>query len=1434
MSEEVKRFFDSISYEDDGSFVAAEIKKVILNKSSGLFEVHLVLPKPTDFSATAKLVKCADRGIKGDKKCQIKFIYQEFNETILKDVILNLLDLLVKKRPSLIDVKDSEIKIEDQIIIIEVESKIEEADIKIEAKKIIKELEIMGINGYSITTVLNTEKQQLIKASLKKEIVFQSPIEKIKNSIILGKHVDGEVSLINSIVSDTKNIIVEGYIFGLDTFEKETINIITVKLSDKSNSILAKIFKKDKEEFRDILKCLSVGKWYRIHGNAEFDSFSKEIVIAIRSIESIPSKDEKRVDEASEKRVELHAHTHMSAMDSVIPAKDLIKMAQNLNHRAIAVTDHNCLQAFPDIYNMVYWDNKGKDEKDQFKVLYGAELNVVSDDVDVVYNPQKYHLLNDVFVVFDTETTGFYVGSDQMIEIGAVKIKNGEIIDRFDEFIDPGIPLPEKITELTGITDELLKGQDNEKNVTKRFLAWVGDLPMVAHNAKFDIGFIEEAVSKYKLGVFKNTVVDTMSIARMLNPEFVNHKLTTLGKKYKVNWDEDSHHRADYDAEKTGQIFYSMCKTLDDRNIETTMDIYDSINIDELIKFSFPFHITIIAKNQVGLKNLFKLISLANTKYLFKNDQPKIPRHEIQEHREGLLIGSGCINGEIFEAAKVKDDKELSQMMKFYDYIEVQPISAWEHLLQVESSGFKTRLAMQKHIEKIIKIAKDAGKLVCATGDVHNLTPEDKIYREIIVSQKTNGRYHPLNRPGVTIPNMSYLTTDEMLAQFDFLSKKVSHEIVITNPNLIVDMVEPVQVIKDKLYTPMMANSDEETTKTVYEKAHQLYGQELPPIVAERLEKELHGIISNGYSVLYLIARKLVKKSNEDGYFVGSRGSVGSSFVATMMDITEVNGLPAHYLCPNCQKSIWEDEKGLFSHYYASGYDLPDFTCSCGTKMQKEGQDMPFATFLGFNAEKVPDIDLNFSGENQADAHNFTKELFGEHNVYRAGTINTVAEKTAYAYVKSYCEDRNIMMRNPEIERLSNGCTGVKKTTGQHPGGIIVIPDYLDVYDFTPYQYPADEPDSSWYTTHFAFSAIHDNVLKLDILGHDDPTMLKYLANITGVDFQTIPFDDKKVLSLFSSCKALGVKKEDINCFSGTLGVPEFGTNFVIKMLEETKPKTFSELVKISGLSHGTDVWQNNARELIVNKVVEFKDIIGCRDDIMTNLINYGMDDSAAFKISEFVRKGRPWKEPETWSEFVDIMKAAKIPDWYIKSCGKIKYMFPKAHATAYVMMGYRVAWFKLHYPLEYYSGYFSIRCHDFDVDALLGGTQAIKNRLIAIQNKGYDALNKEKNIAEVLNVALEMLARGFQFKNIDLDKSAASQFIVDEDKKSLIIPFISLDGLGDSVANKIINERAIRPFISVEDLAQRGKLSSTVVDKLRVLGVLENLPETSQLSLFN
>jgi len=1433
MNIQAKRFFESIKFSDTEKLEGVTVEKVILLKSKEMFEVHLKFPNLVSDEILTNLFACAKKGINGEKKCVLKITYEKINNQDIYVFIRGLVDNLIAKRPSLIGIKDSEIKIDDEIIIVEVTSKIESQEIIKESKNIIKKMTSYGINGYEITTFLNKEKEQLFQEEMKLEKTQEVIVEKPKVDVFLGRHMEGDITLIDNILGDVKNVIIEAYVFGIDTLEKETINIATLKVSDKTNSILAKIFKKDRDDFKDALSNIGKGKWYRIHGNVEFDNFSKELVLSIRNMEKIPSKNVAIKDEAEKKRVELHAHTMMSPMDGVTPAGELINFASSLGHKAVAVTDHNNLQAYPDIVGALNKINKGKDEKEQFKVLYGVELNIVNDDVDIIYNMKDYNLLNDTFVVFDTETTGFYVGVDQLIEIGGVKIQNGEIIDRFDELINPHQPLPTKIVELTCITDDMLVDKDEEENVLKRFLEWVGDLPMVAHNSKFDISFMDATMKKYGLKEFSNTVIDTMSLARMLYPEWGNHKLSTLVKKLKVPWDESAHHRADYDSEGTAIAFYYMSRTLYDRNIETTTDLMNEIDIDELIKFSFPYHVTLIAKNQLGLKNLFKIISLANTKYLFKNDQPKLPKKEILNHREGLLVGSSCVNNEIFEAAINKDDEELMNMMRFYDYIEVQPPSSMGHLLQIESSTFNKEVDLENHIKKIIRVANDAGKIICATGDVHHLTKEDKQYREIIVNQKFSGKLHPLNRRGISVPDMHFLTTEEMLDAFSFLDEKTRKEVVITNPNKIADMVEKLQIIRDDLYTPKMDKSAEETKEIVYNKAHELYSEKLPSIVSERVEAELNGIIGGGFDVIYLIARKLVLHSNEDGYIVGSRGSVGSSFVATMMGITEVNGLPAHYLCPNCKLSIWEDSEGAFNKRYASGYDLPDKKCECGTAMKKEGQDMPFATFLGFNADKVPDIDLNFSGDNQAEAHNYTKVLFGEDRVYRAGTIGTVAEKTAYGYVKGYCEDKGISLRHAEIERLAQGCTGVKRTTGQHPGGIIVIPEYMDVYDFTAFQYPAEDPNSTWYTTHFDFHAIHDNVLKLDILGHDDPTVLRYLEDTTGVSMFTIPFDDQRVLSIWQSPKTLGVNKEAIMCPTGTLGVPEFGTNFVIKMLEDTKPKSFAELVKISGLSHGTDVWQGNASELVKNKTVDFKDIIGCRDDIMVSLINYGLEPGKAFKISEFVRKGKAQWEPDTWAEFAKDMEASNVPDWFIWSCGKIKYMFPKAHATAYVMMAYRVAWYKVYYPLHYYSAFFSIRCSDFDVESMAKGYDATKAKLIELQQKGYDQTNKEKATADVLHVALEMLARGYSFKMIDVYNSDSRKFIISEEGKSLLMPFIALDGLGDTVVEKIIEERNSRPFISIEDFQVRSKVSGTSVEKLTQLGALEGLPETSQLSLF-
>lgn len=1440
--EELQRFLNSIEFTYTEEFSNTVIKKVVLNRETKVYNVYLKSTNVLEYETVTELFRCAKKGINGKDLCYITLLYENITENDMLEYAKKILSGIIFEHPSLMGLENSLKSIDDYVITLEVGSEIEKSSLNNYKKEICEELKNYGIGDFAVDVLVNEEIGQEIREEIEASKIVQ-PEKKEDSPVIFGFHKDGEVTSIKNIYGEQKNIIIEGYIFGIDASarkgQKGTAYIINLKVSDKTDSFLVKFVRFKEEEYNQIMKGIKVGKWVRIVGNVEMDNYLRQMILNGKSIELIKSKDEQIKDEAEEKRVELHTHTMMSAMDGVIDASKLVKFAKGLGHKAVAVTDHDCLQSYPELYHTVCDINSGiENEEDKFKVIYGSELSIVNNDNELIFNLKDYKLLEQEYVVFDTETTGFTPYSDQMIEIGAVKIKNGVITDRFDELINPGRELPRKIVELTNITDEMLEGKDTEENVTKRFKEFIGDLPLVAHNAKFDIGFMSAAYNKYNLGEFKNTVLDTMSMARMLYPGWKNHKLSTLVKQLDVPWDEDAHHRADYDSEGTAIGFYKMCKTLDSRNIETTCMLYNSIDPQELLKFSRPFHMSVLVQNKVGLKNLFKIISFANTKYLYKGDQPKLPRNELNDNREGLLFGSGCVNGEIFEAAFTKEDEELAKMMQFYDYIEIQPPEVYMHLTYKDGSPLKSLADIITHLKKIIRVADEAGVMVCATGDVHHLTKEDKIYRDIIITQRFNGKLHPLNRSGIKVPDMHFYTTDEMLSAFSFLDSDKAKEIVITNPNKIADKCEIVEVIIETggvPFSPRIENSAEIVENMVYEKAKSWYGDPLPENIQERIEQELKGIIGGGFDVIYLIAQKLVKKSNDDGFLVGSRGSVGSSFVATMMGITEVNPLPSHYRCPNCKHSIFKNDDGEdLAIEYGIGFDLPDKDCpKCGAKMIKDGEDMPFATFLGFNADKVPDIDLNFSDLNQAAAHEYTKVLFGEDNVYRAGTIGTVAEKTAYGFVKNYCEEKNIIMRNVEIERLASGCVGVKRTTGQHPGGIVVIPDYMDVYDFTPYQYPAEDVSATWRTTHFDYHAIDQDVLKLDILGHTDPTQLRMLQDMTGMDVKTVPFDDKETMGLFLSPEPLGVTKEQIMNETGTLGVPEFGTNFTIGMLKDTKPTTFGELIKISGLSHGTDVWLGNAQELIKKGVVPFKEVIGCRDDIMVFLIQCGMEPLKAFKIMEFVRKGKASKDPEGWAKHKETMENAGIPDWYIGSCEKIKYMFPKAHASAYVMSAFRIAWFKVHMPAEYYASYFSTRFDDFEIETMIKGYDAIKARILDIIGKGYEATSKETSLLETLKLALEATARGFKFGNIDIKLSDAKNYKIGSDGKTLISPFRTLDGLGDSVANQIIEERNKKEFYCVEDFQIRGKVNTSTMEKLRSLGVFDGMPESAQLSLF-
>lgn len=1436
----------------------------------------------------------------------------------------------VKEELKVLEIYEDCLKVEDGFLVLVATTSIEQERLESCIDKINTIYKNLGYK-FNIEVKLCPEKSILeeIKKELVIEVTLPSKIKEQKASTekpkeksyrreakdpnsIIGRGIKESPIKIKSLLGEDNNVVIEAYVFATDYFEssKTDFKIITLKVTDYSDSIYCKVFAREKEEYNRLCKELKAGNWYKIRGYTKNDQFAKELVLNARDIIKIEKEEETVKDTAEVKRVELHAHTKMSQMDGLADEEKLVKQAIKWGHKAIAITDHNAVQAYPHVFNLVTAHNKKlKETEEPFKAIYGAELTLIDDSVNIVLRPNKELMLDQTYVVFDFETTGFNAGgADSIIEIGAVKIKNGEIIEKYDELINPGRALPKKIIDVTSITDEMLKDKDTEENAIKRFIDWFQDLPMVAHNAKFDVSFLEMAYKKYKLGTFTNPVIDTLELSRTMDNNYARHSLSALVKRYEIPWDESAHHRGDYDAEGTALVFHKMLKKLSNRNIETMDQLDTLVSKDEIHKYGRAHHVNVLVTNKTGLKNLFQLISLANTTYLYKT--PRILRSEIEKHREGLLIGSGCYESEVFTEGKSKSEDELSNIIRFYDYVEVQPLECYNHMIQ--SGDFATEVELAAHLEKIIRVTKEAGKIIIATGDVHHIRREDKIYREIIVNQKVpGGGRHPLARNNIKeIPSNHLRTTDEMLADFKFLGEELAYEIVVENTNKIADQVEIIEVIIDTggiPFSPRVKSDDGKTyldcprvvTDLVYNKAKEWYGEPLPHYIEERIATELYGdivlktiketnkeddtvifeklhnviwegpdvvkklvkdqiektseekltseeldkqvnkalggIIGGGFDPIYLISQRLVKHSNDEGYLVGSRGSVGSSFVATLMGITEVNPLPAHYRCRECKISIFDDDSGnSLGAEYSSGYDLPDKECpNCHIPLIKDGQDMPFATFLGFNADKVPDIDLNFSDLNQASAHAYTKVLFGENNVYRAGTIGTVADKTAFGYVKGYCEEKELgEMRTAEVERLAMGCTGVKRTTGQHPGGIVVIPDYMDVYDFTPFQFPAEDTTSEWKTTHFDYHAIDQDLLKLDILGHSDPTQLRLIQLQSGTDIMKVPLDDKETMSIFTSTKALGVTTEEIMCNTGTLGIPEFGTPFTIKLVEDTKPTTFAELTKISGLSHGTDVWLGNAQELIQKNIVPFKDVIGCRDDIMVYLMYNGLAPIKAFKIMEFVRKGKASKDPETWKTHVKTMQEAKIPEWFIGSCAKIKYMFPKAHAAAYVMSAFRIAWYKVHMPVYFYASWYSSKATDVDIEAMISGYSTIKARLEDIQEKGFEASNKENGQAESLKVALEATARKIKFLNVDLYKSDATVWVAKNDTE-IYPPFNAIEGLGDTVAANLVKEREIKPFLSLEDVQKRGKVSKTLIDKMVEMGVLKDLPESNQLSLF-
>ncbi|MFT4413600.1 PolC-type DNA polymerase III [Fredinandcohnia humi] len=1251
------------------------------------------------------------------------------------------------------------------------------------------------------------EKALLAVADMQKKDKEKEQANTVSGPITIGYTIkdDEDFKEISSILEEERRIAIQGYIFNAETKElRSGRTLLTFKITDYTDSILVKMFSRDKEDVH-LLQAIKKGMWVRVRGSIQNDTFVRDLVMLANDINEIQPKNE-RIDTApeGEKRVELHLHSPMSQMDAVTSVSQLVAQAKKWGHTAIALTDHAVAQSFPEAYSA------GK--KNGIKIIYGLEANLVDDGVPIAYNEQHRNLSEDTFVVFDVETTGLSAVYNTIIELAAVKVRNGEIIDRFESFANPHHPLSATTIELTGITDDMVNTAPEVHDVLIRFKDWVGDAVLVAHNASFDMGFLNVGYKKAGLDPAFNPVIDTLELARFLYPELKNHRLNTLCKKFDIELTQ--HHRAIYDAEATGYLLLKLLKDATEKGIEYHNQLNDYMGQGDAFKRSRPYHITLLAQNDVGLKNLFKLISISHLHYFYR--VPRIPRSQLIKHREGILVGSACDKGEVFEGMMQKSPEEVESIAQFYDYLEIQPPANYKHLLELEL--VQNERELKDIIKNIVGLGEKLNLPVVATGNVHYLNPEDHIYRKILV--KSQGGANPLNRH--SLPEVHFRTTNEMLDCFSFLEKEKAKEVVVTNTQKIADLIGDVKPIKDDLYTPKIEGAEDEIREMSYKMARDIYGDSLPEIVEKRLEKELTSIIGHGFAVIYLISHKLVKKSLDDGYLVGSRGSVGSSLVATMTEITEVNPLPPHYVCPDCKNSEFFNDGSV-----GSGFDLPDKDCPvCGAKYKKDGHDIPFETFLGFKGDKVPDIDLNFSGEYQPRAHNYTKVLFGEDYVYRAGTIGTVAEKTAYGYVKGYASDNNFTFRGAETDRLVAGCTGVKRTTGQHPGGIIVVPNYMDIFDFTPIQFPADDSSSEWKTTHFDFHSIHDNLLKLDILGHDDPTVIRMLQDLSGIDPKTIPTDDPEVMKIFSGTESLGVTEEQIMCKTGTLGIPEFGTKFVRQMLEDTKPTTFSELVQISGLSHGTDVWLGNAQELIHNNICTLSEVIGCRDDIMVYLIYKGLEPSLAFKIMESVRKGKGLSD-----EFIEEMKKNNVPDWYIDSCLKIKYMFPKAHAAAYVLMAVRIAYFKVHLPLLYYAAYFTVRADDFDIEAMVRGSSTIRAKMEEINLKGLDASTKEKNLLTVLELALEMTERGFSFKKVDLYRSSATEFIIDGN--SLIPPFNSIPGLGTNAALNIVKAREQGEFLSKEDLQQRGKVSKTILEFLDNHGCLESLPDQNQLSLF-
>ena len=1240
-------------------------------------------------------------------------------------------------------------------------------------------------------------------------------------NLIYGRDFDDETIELQNVLGEMGEITIRGKVISMETREiRNEKTIIMFAVTDFTDSIMVKMFVRN-DQLADILGDIKTGAFLKLKGVTTVDRFDSELNIqSVVGIKKISDFTESRVDTAPEKRVELHCHTKMSDMDAVTDVTTLLKQAHDWGHPAMAVTDHGVVQAFTDANH--YIESLGKD--DPFKVIYGVEGYLVDDLTDVAVN-EKGQSLDDIYVVFDLETTGFSPIKDRIIEIGAVKVEHGVITDKFSTFVNPKVPIPFQITQLTSITDQMVMGAPDIETVLPQFLEFIGDAALVAHNASFDVSFIEQNC-RYQDIQPDFTSVDTVSMARILLPTLSKYKLNVVANALHISL--ENHHRAVDDAGATAEIFVKFVEMLKDRGIYdlAKLNQFGENNADAVRKLP-SYHVIILALNEVGRVNLYTLISMSHLKYYAR--RPRIPKSELSKYREGLLVGSACEAGELYQAIlNEKSEERIAKIVNFYDYLEIQPLG--NNQFMIESPKI-TKVQNEEDLKeinrKIVALGERFNKPVVGTCDVHFMNPEDEVYRRIIMAGKGFG-------DADSQPPLYLRTTDEMLEEFEYLGSAKAREIVIENPVKIAGMVEKITPVRPDKCPPVIPDSDKMLRDICYNKAHSMYGEDLPEIVTERLERELNSIISNGFAVMYIIAQKLVWKSVEDGYLVGSRGSVGSSFVATMAGITEVNPLSPHYYCKKCHYSDFESEE-VRKFAGGCGWDMPDRICPvCGEKLTKDGFDIPFETFLGFKGNKEPDIDLNFSGDYQSNAHKYTEVIFGEGQTYRAGTIGTLAEKTAFGFVKNYYEEHGSRKRKCEIERIVEGCTGIRRSTGQHPGGIIVLPHGENINSFTPVQHPANDMTTDIITTHFDYHSIDHNLLKLDILGHDDPTMIKMLEELveqlTGKPFKAteIPLDDPGVMQLFADTGSLGIKPSDIGgCPVGCLGIPEFGTDFVIQMVVDTKPKTLSDLIRISGLSHGTDVWLNNAQTLIQEGKATISTAICTRDDIMTYLINTGMESELSFTIMESVRKGKGLKP-----EWEDAMKAAGVPDWYIWSCKKIKYMFPKAHAAAYVMMAYRIAYCKVNYPLAYYAAYFSIRASAFSYELMCQGKEKLEFYLRDYKNRSDSLSKKDQDTLKDMRIVQEMYARGYEFLPLDIYRAKATKFQIIDGK--LMPPLSSIEGMGDKAAEAVEMAAEDGPYLSRDDFRQRTKVSKTVIDFMADLGMFGDLPETNQLSLFD